>query len=92
EKSCFREPFLWNVLSAPLPKNDAIDGGLPGSADRPKLLKLDRSPLSQGTTKWKKSDRERDQNRDASSKNYNSKSGRNSSGNARSERNTKIKP
>lgn len=26
EKSCFREPFLWNVLSAPLPKNDAIDG------------------------------------------------------------------
>ncbi|KAB8085371.1 hypothetical protein EE612_008193 [Oryza sativa] len=92
EKSCFREPFLWNVLSAPLPKNDAIDGGLPGSADRPKLLKLDRSPLSQGTTKWKKSDRERDQNRDASLKNSNSKSGRNSSGNARSERKTKIKP
>ncbi|XP_006645340.1 uncharacterized protein LOC102711847 isoform X1 [Oryza brachyantha] len=92
EKSCFREPFLWNVLSAPLPKSDAMDGGLPGSAERPKLLKLDRSPLSQGTTKWKKSDRERDQNRDASLKNSNSKSGRNSSGNGRNERKTKIKP
>uniref|UniRef100_A0A0D9VAR1 Uncharacterized protein n=1 Tax=Leersia perrieri TaxID=77586 RepID=A0A0D9VAR1_9ORYZ len=92
ERSCFREPFLWNVLSAPLPKSDAIDGGVPGSADRPKLLKLDRSPLSQGTTKWKKSDRERDQNRDASLKNSNSKSGRSSSGNGRNERKTKIKP
>ncbi|KAL5222885.1 hypothetical protein ABZP36_027598 [Zizania latifolia] len=92
EKSCFREPFLWNVLSAPLPKSDAIDAGPPGSADRPKLLKLDRSPLSQGTTKWKKSDRERDQNRDASAKNSSSKSGRNLSGNGRSERKTKIKP
>ncbi|KAL6613744.1 hypothetical protein ACP70R_036014 [Stipagrostis hirtigluma subsp. patula] len=106
-KSCFREPFLWSVLSAPLPKNDARDGDPPGFADRPKPLKLDRTPLSQGSlsskvksissdpapgsTKWKKNDRERDHNRDASSKSSNSKSGRNSSGSGRGDRKPKIK-
>lgn len=92
EKSCFREPFLWSVLSAPLPKSDAVDGGHPGSAERPKAVKLDRSPLSQGTTKLKKGDRERDQGRDSSAKNSGSKSGRNSSGSGRNERKTKMKP
>ncbi|CAM0885373.1 unnamed protein product [Alopecurus aequalis] len=91
EKSCFREPFLWSVLSAPLPKSEAADGGAPGSADRLKNAKLDRSPLSQGSTKLKKGERERD--RDA--KNSSSKSGRNSSGGGgrnSSERKTKMKP
>ncbi|KAI5001607.1 hypothetical protein ZWY2020_026257 [Hordeum vulgare] len=92
EKSCFREPFLWSVLSAPLPKSDPVDGGPPGSADRPKSVKLDRSPLSQGSTKWKKGERERDQSRDGSAKNSSSKSGRNSSGSGRNERKTKMKP
>ncbi|KAL6853349.1 hypothetical protein ACP4OV_019378 [Aristida adscensionis] len=90
-KSCFREPFLWSVLSAPLPKNDTVAGGPPGSADRPKPLKLDRSPLTQGSTKWKKGDREREHIRDASLKGSNLKSGRNSSGSGRGERKTKIK-
>ncbi|VAH86111.1 unnamed protein product [Triticum turgidum subsp. durum] len=94
EKSCFREPFLWSVLSAPLPKSDPVDGVPPGSADRPKALKLDRSPLSQGSTKLKKGERERDQSRDGSAKNSSSKSGsgRNSSGSGRNERKTKMKP
>lgn len=90
EKSCFREPFLWSVLSAPLPKSEAAEGGAPGSADRPKHAKLDRSPLSQGSTKIKKSERDRD--RDGSAKNSSSKSGRNSSGSGRNDRKTKMKP
>ncbi|KAM0856036.1 hypothetical protein ACQ4PT_049372 [Festuca glaucescens] len=90
EKSCFREPFLWSVLSAPLPMSEAADGGAPGSADRPKHAKLDRSPLSQGSTKIKKSERERD--RDGPAKNSSSKSGRNSSGSGRNDRKTKMKP
>uniref|UniRef100_A0ACD5WKR9 Uncharacterized protein n=1 Tax=Avena sativa TaxID=4498 RepID=A0ACD5WKR9_AVESA len=89
EKSCFREPFLWSVLSAPLPKSEAADGGAPGSADRPKNVKLDRSPLSQGSTKIKKSERERD--RDGSAKSSKS-GGRNSSGSGRNDRKTKMKP
>ncbi|GJM94286.1 hypothetical protein PR202_ga10920 [Eleusine coracana subsp. coracana] len=89
-KSCFSEPSLWSVLSAPLPSSDAkaTEG-----VERLKHQKLDRTPFDQGGTKWKKSDRERDHNRDASAKGSSLKSGRHSSGSGRSgERKNKTKP
>ncbi|KAL6865145.1 hypothetical protein ACP4OV_016296 [Aristida adscensionis] len=89
-KSCFSEPSLWSVLAAPLPSSDlkSVEG-----VERLKHQKLDRSPLDQGSTKWKKSDRERDHSRDASAKGSSLKSGRHSSGSGRSgERKNKTKP
>ncbi|TVU18409.1 hypothetical protein EJB05_34505 [Eragrostis curvula] len=89
-KSCFSEPSLWSVLSAPLPSSDAkaTEG-----VERLKHQKLDRTPFDQGGTKWKKSDRERDHSRDASAKGSSLKSGRHSSGSGRSgERKNKTKP
>nr|CAB3459894.1 unnamed protein product [Digitaria exilis] len=77
-KSCFSEPSLWSVLSAPLPSSDAKSTE---GVERLKHQKLDRTPFDQaGGTKWKKSDRERDHNRDASAKGSGLKSGRHSSG------------
>ncbi|KAL6619846.1 hypothetical protein ACP70R_031949 [Stipagrostis hirtigluma subsp. patula] len=88
-KSCFSEPSLWSVLAAPLPCSDVKAEGV----ERLKHQKLDRSPLDQGGTKWKKSDRERDHSRDASAKGSSLKSGRHSSGSGRSgERKNKTKP
>ncbi|XP_062179657.1 uncharacterized protein LOC133884314 isoform X2 [Phragmites australis] len=89
-KSCFSEPSLWSVLSAPLSSSDAktTEG-----VERLKQQKLDRTPYDQGGTKWKKSDRERGHNRDASAKGSCLKSGRHSSGSGRSgERKNKTKP
>ncbi|XP_062230490.1 uncharacterized protein LOC133928258 isoform X2 [Phragmites australis] len=89
-KSCFSEPSLWSVLSAPLPSSDpkTTEG-----VERLKPQKLDRTPFDQGGTKWKRSDKERDHNRDASAKGSGLKSGRHSSGSGRSgERKNKTKP
>ncbi|KAJ1261101.1 hypothetical protein BS78_09G002400 [Paspalum vaginatum] len=90
-KSCFSEPSLWSVLSAPLPSSDAKSAE---GVERLKHQKLDRTPFDQGGTKWKKSDRERDHNRDASAKGSGLKSGRHSSGGSgrSGERKNKTKP
>ncbi|WVZ66389.1 hypothetical protein U9M48_015615 [Paspalum notatum var. saurae] len=90
-KSCFSEPSLWSVLSAPLPSSDAKSAE---GVERLKHQKLDRTPFDQGGTKWKKSDRECDHNRDASAKGSGLKSGRHSSGGSRrsGERKNKTKP
>ncbi|CAL5097475.1 unnamed protein product [Urochloa decumbens] len=90
-KSCFSEPSLWSVLSAPLPSSDAKSTE---GVERLKHQKLDRTPFDQGGTKWKKSERERDHNRDASAKGSGLKSGRHSSGGSgrSGERKNKTKP
>ncbi|CAN6340356.1 unnamed protein product [Urochloa humidicola] len=90
-KSCFSEPSLWSVLSAPLPSSDAKSTE---GVERLKHQKLDRTPFDQGGTKWKKSERERDHNRDASAKDSGLKSGRHSSGGSgrSGERKNKTKP
>lgn len=92
-KSCFSEPSLWSVLSAPLPSSDAKSTE---GVERLKHQKLDRTPFDQGGAKWKKGDRERDHSRDASAKGSGLKSGRHSSGGSgRSgggERKNKTKP
>ncbi|PAN16817.2 hypothetical protein PAHAL_3G086800 [Panicum hallii] len=91
-KSCFGEPSLWSVLSAPLPSSDAKSTE---GVERLKHQKLDRTPFDQaGGTKWKKSDRERDHSRDASAKGSGLKSGRHSSGGSgrSGERKNKTKP
>ncbi|CAN6336028.1 unnamed protein product [Urochloa humidicola] len=90
-KSCFSEPSLWSVLSAPLPSSDAKSTDV---VERLKHQKLDRTPFDQGGTKWKKSERERDHNRDASAKGSGLKSGRHSSGGSgrSGERKNKTKP
>jgi hypothetical protein len=90
-KSCFSEPSLWSVLSAPLPSSDAKSTE---GVERLKHQKLDRTPFDQGGTKWKKSDRERDHSRDASAKGSGLKSGRHSSGGSgrSGERKNKTKP
>jgi len=90
-KSCFSEPSLWSILSAPLPSSDSkcTEG-----VERLKHQKLDRTPFDQGGAKWKKVDRERDHNRDASAKGSGLKSGRHSSGGSgrSGERKNKTKP
>ncbi|TKW24768.1 hypothetical protein SEVIR_3G071200v4 [Setaria viridis] len=90
-KSCFSEPSLWSVLSAPLPSSDAKSTE---GVERLKHQKLDRTPFDQGGTKWKKGERERDHNRDASAKGSGLKSGRHSSGGSgrSGERKNKTKP
>jgi len=90
-KSCFSDPSLWSVLSAPLPSSDAKSTE---GVERLKHQKLDRTPFDQGGTKWKKSDRERDHTRDASAKGSGLKSGRHSSGGSgrSGERKNKTKP
>ncbi|KAF0924162.1 hypothetical protein E2562_008465 [Oryza meyeriana var. granulata] len=90
KKSCFSEPSLWSVLSAPLPSSGtkSTEG-----VERSKHQKQDRSPLDHGGTKWKKSDKEREHSRDASAKGSCANSGRHSSGSGRSgERKNKTKP
>nr|CAB3463585.1 unnamed protein product [Digitaria exilis] len=44
-KSCFNEPSLWSVLSAPLPSSDAKSTE---GVERLKHQKLDRTPFDQG--------------------------------------------
>ncbi|XP_006654902.1 uncharacterized protein LOC102708898 [Oryza brachyantha] len=90
KKSCFSEPSLWSVLSAPLPSS--ITKSTEG-VERLKHQKQDRSPLDQGGIKWKKSHKEREHIRDASAKGSGTRSGRHSSGSGRSgERKNKTKP
>ncbi|PNT72110.1 hypothetical protein BRADI_2g39470v3 [Brachypodium distachyon] len=72
KKSCFSEPSLWSLLSAPFPSCDAKS--------------------TEGVTRWKKGNRERHRNKDASAKGSGPKSGRHSSGTGRSgERKNKTK-